>query len=67
MLRFQSNRSRDGFTHVARRQTHRLVVPSAFLPVLRAEQTTTTLFFDRLALMEIPSARCPMPNTQYPI
>lgn len=30
--------------------TYRLVVPSAFLPVLRAEQTTTTLFLDKLAL-----------------
>ena len=30
--------------------THRLVVPSAFLPVLRAEQTTTTRFRDKLAL-----------------
>ena len=30
--------------------TYRLVVPSAFLPVLRAEHTTTTLFWDRLVL-----------------
>lgn len=43
-----------------RHLTHRLVVPVAFLPVLRAEQTTTTLLESKLALGCIVSshARC---------
>lgn len=40
---------RGGRSHT-RSLTHRLVVPLTFLPVLRAEQTTTTLLEAKLAL-----------------
>lgn len=43
---------------VAGRLTNRLVVPVIFFPVLRAEQTTTTLLDERLALSQCPISRC---------